>query len=158
MRSLLVAFVCLGIGLSGCVLDSGRCLYPIHDVIAPSGGASTSDVSGGGGSCPAVVVIDGEWFRDMRAEGWRFDIDPAGLVPLGEAQEATFLVHPLVGPEVWELPGLDTDEYVVMHSADGTYVLFVAMGTELREDVDAVLCRHAIGDDRVLNSHCDVAP
>jgi hypothetical protein len=148
--------------LSGCFAsDSGECFRPIDEFVptqTPSGEGSAG-LAAGGTSCAAWLQIGGDGYSDRyldtRHEGWRFQLDAAELEPFAEATEATSLVSPVTEATVWSLRGLDSDDFVVMRSAqDGEFFFVVHEGAHLRLDVDEVLCRYATGLDYKVRERC----
>ena len=149
--------------LPGCFAsDGGDCFRPIDEFIPP--GTPSADRAGAsaGGQCAPWVEVGGaedNWYRDMRAEGWRFHIDAGELEPFDQATEANWLVHPVAEATVWAIAGLDPDDVAVMRSAeDGDYFLLVREGAQLRVDVDDVLCRYATGLEHTVRERCAQGP
>ena len=148
--------------LSGCFAsESGECFRPIDEFIpteTPTGDGG--DGSGAGGtSCAAWVQIGGDgydyWYLDTRWQGWRFHVDADELEPFGEATDATSLVSSVTEATVWTLRGLDSDDFLVMRSAqDSEFFLVVHEGAHLRLDVDEVLCRWATGLVDTVRERC----
>jgi hypothetical protein len=150
--------------LTGCFAsDSGDCLRPIDEFIPPDGPRAdgTRGGAGGGGQCAPWVEVGGadyNWYRDLRAEGWRFHIDASELVPFDEATEANWLVHPVTDAAVWSVGGLDPGDFVAMRSAeDGEFFILVRDGAQLRADVASVLCRYATGLEHTVREQCGAA-
>jgi hypothetical protein len=139
--------------LPGCS-DGGDCLRPIQEFIPPNSPEAGGGGGIGGGQCaPWVEVggIDSNWYRDLRAEGWRFHIDADELDPFDEATEANWIVKPVAGATVWSVRGIDPANMVVMRSADdGEYFFLMRDGS----DADAVLCRYATGLEHTVREHC----
>ena len=147
--------------LPGCFAsDGGDCLRPIDEFIAPEtpGSDGAGGGAGSGGQCAPWVEVGGvnyNWYRDMRAEGWRFHIDVGELQPFDQATQANWLVNPVADASVWSVGGLDPGDFVAMRSAeDGEYFLLVRDGAQFRADVDEVLCRYATGLDHTVDERC----
>ena len=106
------------------------------------------------GACAQWIIVDGRSYRDQRSNGWEFDLSAADLVDVGAATEASPLVGELAGPTVFSIDDLDPKHFLAIQAADGSFFIIVPDGTENTVEVDAFLCRYAIGMDHMIANHC----